>query len=174
MPSIYYIDGYNVIHHSSLLQPLAKQSFETAREALIEKVARFCAATGAPAKIVFDGRGRRTEPSPPSQSTPGLEVLYSPGHKTADALIERIVYTAADRRSIIVVSGDRGIRTLCRSLGALVMEPDNFLSTIRESDRETRATLENLQRADALHRMEHRLSEDQIQRLRNIKKKLEE
>ncbi len=54
MPSTYYIDGYNVIHHSSMLRPLADQDFEAAREAFIEKVGRFCVATGNEAKIIFD------------------------------------------------------------------------------------------------------------------------
>ena len=34
---------------------------------------------------------------------------------------------------IIVVSGDRGIRDLCQTLGALIMGPDNFLATVREA-----------------------------------------
>jgi predicted RNA-binding protein with PIN domain len=173
MPSTYYIDGYNVIHHSSLLQPLAMQDFEAAREALIEKVGRFCSATGSVAKIVFDGRGRRIQPMAPSLHYPGLEVLYSPGHQSADTVIERIVYTSSDRRNVIVVSADRGIRDLCRGLSALVMEPDNFLNTVRESDAETRGTIEKTQRHDTLLRVEERLDETTLERLSRIRRELE-
>jgi predicted RNA-binding protein with PIN domain len=172
LPTIYYIDGYNVIHFSKLLQPMARQDFESAREALIDKVARFCTATGNHAKIVFDGRGRKIEPVAPAYKVSGLEILYSPGHKTADSVIERIVYSAPDRYSVIVVSGDQGIRTFCRGLGALVMEPDNFLASIRETDADTRATLKNLQSPDTQRRVEERLAPDALERLRQLKEKL--
>ena len=173
MPSTYYIDGYNVIHHSSLLQPLAVQDFEAARDALIEKVGRFCAATGSVAKIVFDGRGRQIQPLSPSLQYPGLEVLYSPGHQSADTVIERIVYASPNRRNVIVVSADRGIRDLCRGLNALVMEPDNFINTVRESDAETRTTVEKTQKHDTLLRVEERLDDTTLARLTEIRRKLD-
>ena len=173
MPNTYYIDGYNVIHHSTLLRPLAQQDFEAARDALIEKVARFCVATGNHAKIVFDGRGRAAAPLTPLPGAPDLEVLYSPGHQSADALIERVVYAATNRRAIIVVSADRGIRDLCRNLNALVMEPDNFLASVREADGNTRSTLEFLERGDTLRRVENRLDERDLDQLRKLKEKLD-
>jgi predicted RNA-binding protein with PIN domain len=173
MPNTYYIDGYNVIHHSALLRPLADQDFEAARAALVEKVSRFCVATGNQAKIIFDGRGRQPDPVAPLAQVPGLEVLYSPGHQSADTLIERIVYAAEDRRSIIVVSGDRGIRALCRGLNALVMEPDNFLATVRDADADTRRALQHIQRPDTLRRIENRLDATDLDRLNRIKKDLE-
>ena len=36
MANVYYIDGYNVRHRSSVLKPLAARSFETARVILGE------------------------------------------------------------------------------------------------------------------------------------------
>jgi len=172
MAATYYIDGYNVIHHSSILRPIAAQNFESAREALIEKVALFCVATGYPAKIIFDGRGRRAEPAPVTIPAPGLEVVYAAGHKSADAYIERLVYTAHDRRSVIVVSADAGIRNFCRGLQAMVMAPDNFLATVRETAGETRSRIENLQRSDTLQRVEERLDPGMLDRLRKIKEDL--
>jgi predicted RNA-binding protein with PIN domain len=172
MPSTYYIDGYNVIHHSSMLRPLAAQDFEAAREALIEKVGRFCAATGCQAKIIFDGRGRLAQPVIPACQYPGLEVTYSPGHQSADAVIERTVYMSSDRRSIIVVSADRGIRDLCRGLNALVMEPDNFLASVREADTDTRITLERIGRPDSLLRVEERLDDAALAKLAKIRREV--
>jgi len=173
MISSYYIDGYNVIYHSSILKPLALENFEAARDALIEKVARFCAATGHHAKIIFDGRGRRSQPLVPIEGAPGLEVMYSHGKQSADAFIERTVYAAPNPREIVVVSGDRGIRDLCRNLNALVIEPDNFLALIRETDGDTRATLQRIQRNDTLQRIENRLDDTAIERLLKHKQELE-
>ena len=172
MASIYYIDGYNVIHHSTMLKPLASENFEAARDALIEKVARFCIATGHQAKIIFDGRGRHRTQAATVPHAPGLEVLYSPANKSADALIERMVYAASDRRSIIVVSADRGIRSLCRGMSALVMDPDNFLSSVSESEDNTRSTLKTIQRPDELQRIENRLGASNVARLQKLKEKL--
>lgn len=172
--SIYYIDGYNVIHHSALLRPLAMQDFEAARDALIERVGRFCVATGHQAKIVFDGRGRNIQPSRPLASVPSLEVVYSPGTKTADSLIERTVYASNNRRNIIVVSADRGIRNLCYSLNSLVMDPDNFLSEIKDAENDTRSTLQLIQRTDSLNRIEERLGGAALDKLSALKAQLEQ
>ncbi len=172
MANVYYIDGYNVIHRSSVLKPLAARSFETAREALIEKVARFCSATGQKVTIVFDGRGRRAEHGNPAQHTPGLAVVYAPGHLSADAWIERTVYQSENRRAIIVVSADQGIRSLCRNLNALVVDPDTFLAEIREQDADTRATMQNMARPDTANRIEERLSGNALDALKKIRDQL--
>jgi predicted RNA-binding protein with PIN domain len=171
MSRTYYIDGYNVIHHSTLLRPIAMENFERAREALVEKVSRFCAATGSEAKIVFDGRGRSKDSAVP-KNMPGIEIIYSPGHITADALIERVVYNAPDRRALIIVSADRGIRNICGNLNALIMQPDNFLNAVHESEGETRATLEHMRKPDTQKRVEERLDEKSLDMLQKLREKL--
>lgn len=171
MPQTYYIDGYNVIYHSSLLRPLAAQNFELARETLIEKVVRYCVASGSQAKIVFDGRGRGKDAGA-GRTIQGVEIIYSPGHITADSLIERVVYNAADRRAIIVVSADRGIRNLCGNLNALVMQPDNFLSSVHEADSQTRATIQNMQKPDTQRRVEERLDSKSLGALQALRDQL--
>ena len=98
----YLVDGYNVIHHCSILQPLAHRDFEAARDALVEKVARFCAGTGCRTTIVFDGRERQAEKAVSFEGAPTLKVVYSSRGRSADAVIERSVYAASDRRSIVV------------------------------------------------------------------------
>ena len=173
MPLVYYIDGYNLLHYSSRLRPLLKISFETGRDALVEKVARFCATTGQNVRVIFDGRGRRAEPAPTMPKVPGLEVTYSPGHLTADAFIERQVYISKTRRHLVVVSGDRGLCDLCRGLGALVMSPDNFLVTVREAVGHAREGLQQSHHAHRPLRVEDRLNEDALRYLRNLKTKLE-
>ncbi|MBN2308557.1 MAG: NYN domain-containing protein [Candidatus Hydrogenedentes bacterium] len=172
MPLTYYIDGYNVIHFCPALRPLADANFESARDALIERVARFCSASGDSAKIVFDGRGRQADPHLPFRAGPGLEVVYSPAHQSADALIERTAYHAPNRRDLVVVTGDRGIRGLCRGMGTLVMEPNHFLSTIDERLNRER---DDLQRTHERHTgisIEERLDEASQSRIQALKKRL--
>lgn len=134
MSDLYYVDGYNVLHKSKSLRSLVRQDLESAREALLERVGQFCISTGARVIIVFDGRGRfRTEIAPHHLRVPRLEVQFAPEHLTADAVIERIIYQRANRMDAIVVSNDRGLRDLCRGMGALTMEADSFLATVRQT-----------------------------------------
>jgi predicted RNA-binding protein with PIN domain len=170
--NIYFIDGYNVIHFCPRLQPLAQRDFEAARDSLIDRVARYCAQTGEPARIIFDGRGRKPEPTAPLRGAPGLEVVYSPGHLSADTVIERFVYGSKNRREIVVVTGDQGIRQLCRGLGSLVMAPEHFLDMIQENLNRARHTL----RADAQRYrsspLEDRLDDNAREQLNRLKRKL--
>lgn len=168
----YYIDGYNVIHHCGRLKQLAQHNFETARDELMERVARFCSATEHAAKIVFDGADRNQAPPALGAIAPRLEVAYSSRHKTADALIERWVYMAESRRDIVVVTADRGIRQLCQGLGALVMSPDHFLAEVREVLSNAQTELHLAHRLHKRYTLEDRLDEKTLLRLAKIKKGL--
>lgn len=170
----YYIDGYNVIHHCERLRPLAQENFEAARDALVERVAHYCAAVGARAIVVFDGRGHTTDTDAGLPSAPGLSIVFSPKNQTADALIERAIYSARDRRDIVVVSADRGIRDLCGGLGALTMQPENFLASIDMALSQARASLDATQGGFGRTSVEDRLDADAVKRLRDLKKRLPE
>jgi uncharacterized protein len=174
MPTLYYIDGYNVIHHCAQLGPLARRDFEAARETLIEQLARFCAATGDSATLVFDGRGRRLEPVRPSKAAPGVQIVYAPRDRSADAVIERMAYHAENRRELVVVSADRGIRDLCRGLGTLVMDATNFLRTVEDVLARSRHHLIEHTRQHRQNRLRDRLDPDAIARLEELKNQLGE
>lgn len=140
MPTTFYIDGYNVIYRSKTLRPLAEEDFTRARETLIDRVAEICTALGRRAVLVFDGRSRHLpEHAEHGRGTSNLEVVYAPANKTADAVIERYVYQSSNKLDIVVVSGDRGLRDLCRNMGTLVIDADNFLATSKEIDRDVKA-----------------------------------
>lgn len=175
MSTHYYIDGYNVLHKSAVLRPLALHDFETAREALIDKVAQFCVISGKRASIVFDGRGQHhqhPEAVEHFREAPGLEVLYSPTKLSADAVIERRVYQEPKRLDVVVVSNDRGLRDLCRNLGALTMEADHFLSTMIETRQQSGGSLQDTRRLDTAACIEDHLDPETRARLEALKKRL--
>jgi predicted RNA-binding protein with PIN domain len=174
MSCIYLIDAYNVIHQCAQLKTLVHRDFEGARDALVERVSRYCGTTGEPAKVIFDGRGRKPELHTPYRGAPGLEVIYSPGHLTADAIIEREVYAAKDRREIVVVTGDRGIRDLCRGLGSLVMAPEHFLSMVDEVLTRSSAHLRTTYERFSTNLLEDRLTDHAREKLGKLKKRLKE
>jgi len=173
MAETYYVDGYNVLHKSSLLRPLADEDFESARDALIEKVAAFCAASGKRAVLVFDGRGRQQpQVQENNLGVKNLEILYGPGNLTADAVIERLIYQTSNKLDAVVVSNDRGLRDLCRGMGALLMDADNYLATGREARSDVSAVLARTRRDTTLDHLEDRLSGDALRRLKELKNRL--
>lgn len=172
MASTFYIDGYNVIYRSKSLRPLAEKDFEAARELLIDRVADICISMGRHAVLVFDGRSKHLPESVAhGRGAAGLEVLYAPSSTSADAVIERAVYLAPKKMEVVVVSGDRSLRDLCRGMGALVMDADNFLATSKEIDRDMRAQVARTRKA-APNFLEESLDAGSLAHLAALKKKL--
>jgi predicted RNA-binding protein with PIN domain len=97
--------------------------------------------------------------------------VYTPADLTADSYIERAVYQHKDRLQVAVVSNDRSLRDLCRNLGALTMEADNFLETVRESRQDMEGVIERGKRVVIEH-LEDRLDGDSLQKLMELRKKL--
>lgn len=166
------VDGYNVLHHSGKLQRLLRQDMETAREALIDKVAHFCIQTGKKVVLVFDGRGLQVAQKVEHyRAVPALEVIYSPGHLTADAVIERMVYQMPRKMEVVVVTSDRGVRDLCRGMGALVMDAKNFLQSVQESRADTGETVRNTRQLSPIN-VEDRLDDSSRAILERLRKRL--
>ncbi|MBI2425146.1 MAG: NYN domain-containing protein [Candidatus Hydrogenedentes bacterium] len=172
MASVYYVDAYNVLHKSKRLRPLASRDLETAREALIDKVALFCTQTGKRVCVVFDGQSKQlAEKQAHYRGVPSLTVLFSPGHTSADTEIERRVYLERDRLDVVVVSNDQGLRDLCRGMGSLVMEADYFLAEIEDTRSEVMETLQRTQSHRAAS-IEECLDSGTLARLKALRDKL--
>lgn len=170
---MYYIDGYNLLHKSAALRPLAQEDFEAAREGLIDQVAHFCMATGHQVTIVFDGLSRH-EPEHVDhyRNVPGLKVLYAPKNRSADAVIERLVYGEPRRIEVVVVSTDRGLRDICTGMGALVMDADNFLTVAGDARREMDHNLQHRRKQTPEASIEERLDPGTVEALMKLRKKL--
>ncbi len=111
------VDGNNVVAALGFRRPDAVEQFLTRIElAAVEK--------DWEAAVVFDGPERylRRESGP-------LVVRYMQG-KTADSLIERMVYQESDRSRVIVVTQDRAESQLVRGFGAMVWSPQRFLEEL--------------------------------------------
>ena len=76
--------------------------------------------------VIFDGPERFL----PREKGP-LVVRYAKG-RTADTLIERQVYQAADRASMVVVTRDRAEADLVLGLGARVWSPGRLLEELAQ------------------------------------------
>ena len=176
MAEHYLVDGYNVVHHSSVLRPLAIKNFEAAREAFVEKLVGFCLATRHRVTVVFDGRDQyaRIHDGQSARGVPGLEIVYSPGHLSADAVIERTVYNTPKRLECIVVSNDNSLRNLCRGLGSMSMDADHFIKTVRDHQGQLREGLSLHSRNAAQPTLlEDRLDASAMEGLKALRDKLE-
>lgn len=172
MASIYYIDGYNIMHRAESLRSAARTDLENAREQLIGRVAQYCIATEAKVVLVFDGRGdNKAKHAPAPAGVKGLQIVYTPMDLTADSYIEREVYKQPDRLKVAVVSNDRSLRDLCRNLGALTMDADNFLASVRESRGDVAAVMQK-GKAQPVGLLEDSLNDEMKQKLMELRKKL--
>ncbi len=169
MSEIYYIDGYNLLHTHPVWTALANEDLEAARETVVEAVSAWTLNRGCRAVVFFDGQGRRAERVSHDAGRPNIEVMYTSSKLSADALIERGVYTAERRHAVIVVTADRGIRDFCLGLGAITMTPENFLISM-DSPMPSRPSVKP---GKAVGRVEDMLDDETQRRLREMRAKLD-
>jgi len=119
-PSVWLVDGYNVLHAGVLRgRDRARWWTEPRRRELLERVSGFDAE--AEVWVVFDGPGDSNAALDPH----GTHCVFA---KSADAwLIER-VRSAEDPAAIAVVTSDRQVAGRARGRGARVVSPRDFLS----------------------------------------------
>lgn len=146
---------------------------ELAREKLIEAMMRWAVASGETVRIIFDGQGKRTQVSPHHDESGPVDVIFSSKHKTADSIIERGVYRAKVKGSVIVVSGDRAITDLCMGMGALVMHPRNFWQVVNDAGSEMSRAVERRKRSDG-SRMEDGWDDDTLDHLKALRERLDD
>ncbi len=72
----------------------------------------------------------------------------------------------------MVVSNDRGLREQCRHMGALTMDADHFLSSVREVRRENEETINRLPGDSKGAHLEDRISADALAQLKKLRDQL--
>ena len=130
MPVI--VDGYNLKCADGQLDI---PNLETARERVIELLARYSASRGVEVIVVFDG-GVEAAHLPRHRTIHGLEVIYSSPGSSADTEIKRMVSTLDNPHNSKVVTSDREIQKFARRFGAQVVSSRDFLREVREAMRQ--------------------------------------
>ena len=118
------IDGYSLLHRMEAPRGRARGVGETARQRLIRRIEELTGNLADRVTIVFDGTGEKTS----AQEAAAVEVLFSPGDKTADTVIERLVHESPDAAGILVVTSDRAERDTVSASGAQSMSCGDFLA----------------------------------------------
>jgi predicted RNA-binding protein with PIN domain len=123
---------YSLLHSWPQLAPGKARHSEAAREELIRVLRLYRDATHIPVTIFFDGTGSRG-PQTSSDSTPEVEVIYSPAGKTADEMIERAAHRFVPYGEVLAVTDDNAERDTVLSLGGLASSCLNFVGTLEQT-----------------------------------------
>ena len=97
------VDGHSVIFAWPELRKLHARRSSLAREALLKQLRDYQDWTGVRVVAVFDGKGKKVEAtSDPDE----VQVFYSRGGQSADAIIERLASKYAKHYDLMVATSD--------------------------------------------------------------------
>ena len=118
------VDGYNIIHAWPALHPtLRDRGLEDARRQLVSALAEYAAQTGIAVTVVFDAHARPGA-IPSTEQHDGVTVLFGSKRSSADHVIERAAYKAAQRgegADVVVATDDRLERDVVGAMGVATM-----------------------------------------------------
>ena len=115
------VDGYSLLHSAPGFSKYIRAGMDIGRERVLQRVRLALPELAPSAVVVFDGREGSLE------DLEQIQVVYAPAHKTADAVIERMVAEAPRPEQFLVVTADRAERDTVISFGAQVMSCAQFL-----------------------------------------------
>ena len=134
------VDGYNVIYATPRYErlvydhsddPLSRDVYPRAREALISDVAAFAQAS-YDAVVVFDGAGNKN-PERPNIGAAGVRVIFSPPNVSADRVIEQLCTDAREEgREVAVATSDGTIQAVAMGKGVTRISARMLTEEIRE------------------------------------------
>lgn len=131
MKDILFVDGYNIVHAWKELKYLSRSvNLEAAREKLTDIVGEYASYTGMEAFIVFDAHMVKGAADKEIHK-PGVTVIYTKEHQTADSYIEKAV-SKYDRyqQNIYVATSDGAEQMTVFSQGAYRVSARELLNQI--------------------------------------------
>ncbi len=137
------VDGYSLLHRDPEFAGQIDGNLQTARDRLIRKLEKTATAMAERVTVVFDGRAAGRDDA----GTSPLEIIFSPAHRTADTVIERLVNEQGNPNGIMVVTSDRLERETVTATGAEVMSCASFLEVQVSNRAQIRDKLKTQSRA---------------------------
>jgi len=141
------VDGYSLLHNWPELAPGQPRHSARAREEMIYILTRYHDATGTPVTIFFDGSGA-PRGTPPAESNPAVEVLFSRAGQTADQMIERAAHRFNAHGEVLTVTDDVAERDTVTGMGGLASSCANFIRMVESALTELQDELRNYNRAE--------------------------
>ena len=126
------VDGHSVIFAWPELRKLHARRSSLAREALLKQLRDYQDWTGVRVVAVFDGKGKKVEAtSDPDE----VQVFYSRGGQSADAIIERLASKYANRFEMMVATSDSMEAETVRACGAESVSPEGLRDLLASARR---------------------------------------
>jgi predicted RNA-binding protein with PIN domain len=141
------VDGYSLLHNWPELAPGQPRYSARAREELIHVLTRYQDVAGTPVTIFFDGSGASAG-TPPRESNPAVEVLFSCAGQTADDMIERAAHRFRAYGEVLAVTDDVAERDTVTGMGGLASSCANFIRMVENALTELQDELQNYNRAE--------------------------
>jgi predicted RNA-binding protein with PIN domain len=134
----YIIDGNNVIHKSKPLSKLFIKDKQSPREKLIFKIEDSFQGRNVKITVHYD----YFENVPIKASL--VRIIYS-DKKEADENIKKQIADEENRRNLIVVSSDNGIKTFARKCGCEVISSEDFIKQLLSREKVDEETIKTKQ-----------------------------
>ena len=141
MAYTYIIDGYNLLY---AMEDVPAGAWEERRAALVRWLELRKPQGRNALRVVFDSR----QGSGDRMRQGDVDIVYTSG-QTADEWIADHVRAVGNPRLLVVVSNDKGIRTLVRGTGAKWMSASEFLAEKRRP-RETSGAAKRVHDEEAI------------------------
>lgn len=119
------LDGYSVLHARHTSGFSSPDEIRQKREQLLRDLMRITPQPADCIHVVFDGKGEQVDRDSPVQDR--LNVVFSKGGQTADALIESLATRHPDPSSLWIVSNDRAILDLAAAQHCRVESASEFV-----------------------------------------------
>ncbi len=171
MRDIIFVDGYNIIHAWKQLKFISDSiNLEAAREKLGDIVGEYAALTDMKAYIVFDAHMVKGTYNKKIKK-PGVTIIYTKEHQTADSYIEKAV-SKLDRyqQNIYVATSDGAEQMMILSHGASRISARELLHQIEKKGLEQKL----VHKADSAYQLESYLDEktkDKLKEIMNIRER---
>ncbi|MBN2412774.1 NYN domain-containing protein [candidate division KSB1 bacterium] len=129
------VDGYNYILRQKFITDDDKNSLWHAREELIRQLIAFRGNKQINITIVFDGQDLKglTKAHRPR----GINIMFSEAPQKADPLIIRLIEKSPQPRNISLVTSDRSLANLARSIGCMVWSTKTLAKKLPQPDIES-------------------------------------
>ena len=140
------VDGYNVIHAWPQLKALLRDSLESARDKLVDRMAVYAQVRNSDVTVVFDAH-KSAAMNNSEQMNQGVRVLYTRKGHSADHVIERIAYAAGEAGDpITVATSDRFQSDLVRGMGGAVISAAELERQVVEAEKELSRSVDRYNR----------------------------
>ena len=131
----YIIDGYSVLHRTSSEGFGSREDLANGRRALVDQIAGVLPSRELRVTMVFDGQCSSEERA---EFGSRLELVFTGGHQTADAYIERLAGRLAHPENTVVVSSDRAVVETVAAARCQVMTARAFLEQLGDTQQKYR------------------------------------